>query len=169
MKTGPFIVATMVCFAAFFAAGFFTGQKRAKSHATGQVKTDTVTCIIRDTILHERPRFVTNTVIRTDTVRLALVDNSHTTFIIDSTDVQLPITRKVYQDSTYRAIVSGFNPRLDSIWIYGTTKEITITKTVTAPQKKWSFGAALGPSVLVTPAGDVKGGIGVTAGLTYRF
>lgn len=169
MKTGPFIVATMVCFAAFFAAGFFTGQKRAKSHATGQVRTDTVTCTIHDTILRERPVFVAKTQIRTDTVRLALVDSSHTTVVRDSADVQIPIERRIYQDSTYRAVVSGYRPNLDSLWILNTIKEVTITTTVAAPQKRWSIGAALGPSVLVTPKGDVHGGIGVTAGVIYRF
>lgn len=169
MKTGTFIAITLACFAACFAAGFLVGQKRANRAISDHFRTDTVTCTIHDTILHERPYFVTNTVIRTDTVRLALVDTSHTTVIRDSADVQIPIERRIYQDSTYRAIVSGYRPSLDSLWIYNTIKEVTITTTVTAPQKKWSFGAALGPSVLVTPKGDVKGGIGVTAGLTYRF
>ncbi len=169
MRTGTFIAITLACVAACFAAGFLTGRKLAESLATGVIRTDTVTCTIHDTILRERPVFVAKTEIRTDTVRLALVDTSHTTVIRDSADVQIPIERRIYQDSTYRCVISGFRPSLDSLWIYNTIKEVTITTTVAAPQKRWSIGAALGPSVLVTPKGDVHGGIGVTAGLTYRF
>lgn len=169
MRTGTFIAITLACFAACFAAGFLTGRKRAESLATGVIRTDTVTCTIHDTILRERPVFVAKTEIRTDTVRLALVDSSHTTVVRDSADVQIPIERRIYQDSTFRAVLSGYRPNLDSLWIYNTIKEVTITTTVAAPQKRWSIGAALGPSVLVTPKGDVHGGIGVTAGLTYRF
>lgn len=43
-------------------------------------------------------------------------------------DVALQEERKVYQDSTYRAVVAGINPRLEEIQTFNTTT--TITKVV---------------------------------------
>lgn len=39
----------------------------------------------------------------------------------DSVEVVLPITQRVYEDSTYKAWVSGYEPRLDSIDVYSTS------------------------------------------------
>lgn len=153
--------------AASFASGFLVGRKAENKAIPGDFRADTVTCTIHDTILRERPVFLAKTVIRTDTVRLALVDTSHTVVLRDSDFVQIPIERRVYGDSTFRAIISGYRPSLDSLWLYNTTKEITITKKI--PPKRWGFGAAAGPSILVTPSGEIRGGVGVTAGVIYRF
>jgi len=47
--------------------------------------------------------------------------------------VQLPRTRKVYQDSTYRAVISGYEPNLDTISVYRKTQYIN--NTVYVPTK----------------------------------
>lgn len=45
----------------------------------------------------------------------------------DSVLVQLPIERKVYEeDSLYRAVISGYQCKLDSLTIYSTTTTITV-------------------------------------------
>ena len=41
--------------------------------------------------------------------------------------VHIPIEQKVYEGDTYRAVVSGFKPSLDSIETYKTTEYITNT------------------------------------------
>ena len=64
--------------------------------------------------------------------------------------VYLPRTERVYKGEDYRAVVSGYEPRLDSIDIYHRTEYITITETVKEPIKNWSF--------------DVSGGIVVSGG-----
>lgn len=156
------IIALLV---AAFIGGIYVGK--GKGEAEVVVQRDTI--ITHDTLFADRPVPVYITQIRTDTVRLALIDTSNTVVVRDYASVEVPITRKVYRDSTYMAIVSGFRPQLDSIWIYNTTKEINVIRTVRIQPKHWGFGAALGPSLLVTPKGDVKGGIGLTAGLTYTF
>lgn len=156
------IFALLVC---AFLAGLFVGERRD----VPDVRVERDTLIVRDTDFIDRPYPVYVARIRTDTVRLALVDSSHTTVIEDSATVEVPITRKVYEDSTYRCVISGYNANLDSLWVYHTTKEITVTRTVKIPPKHWGFGVSAGPSLLVTPKGDVKGGLGVTAGLTYNF
>lgn len=162
MKKWIMIFALLVC---AFLAGLFVGGRRD----VPDVRVERDTLIVRDTDFIDRPYPVYVARIRTDTVRLALVDSSHTTVIEDSATVEVPISRKVYEDSTYRCVISGYNANLDSLWVYHTTKEITVTRTVKIPPKHWGFGICAGPSLLVTPKGDVKGGLGVTAGLTYNF
>lgn len=162
MKKWILIIALL---AAAFAAGILAGRGRN----TPDIQEVRDTLNFHDTVFIDRPVPVYVTQIRTDTVRLALVDSSHTTLTRDSAMVAVPITRKVYEDSTYRAVISGYKPNLDSLWIYNTIREITITRTVKKPPRHWGFAVTAGPSLLVTPRGDVKGGIGITAGLTYTF
>ena len=55
--------------------------------------------------------------------------------------VDIPISRKVYADSNYRAVVSGYCAILDSMTIYN--KTFKIKETITLPSKppnKWSVG-----------------------------
>lgn len=162
MKKWILIIALL---AGAFAAGILTGRGR-KTPDIVEIR-DTLT--FHDTLFIDRPVPVYVTQIRTDTVRLALVDSSHTTLTRDSATVAVPITRKVYEDSTYRAVISGYKPNLDSLWVYNTIREITVTRTVQKPPRHWGFAITAGPSLLVTPGGSVKCGIGLTAGPTYTF
>ena len=162
MKKWILIIALL---AGAFAAGLLAGRGRNTPDIV-EVR-DTVT--FHDTLFIDRPVPVYVTQIRTDTVCLALVDSSHTTLTRDSATVAVPITRKVYEDSTYRAVISGYKPNLDSLWVYNTIREITVTRTVKTPPRHWGFAITAGPSLLVTPGGSVKCGIGLTAGPTYTF
>lgn len=99
-----------------------------------------------DTIIREKPVYITKYV-----KSFMLIPAKDTVNIHDTTFVYVPREYKVYQDSSYRAVVSGYDPRLDSIEIYYPTKIVTITKT---KENKWHFG--------------LQGGIGVTKnGLSY--
>lgn len=49
--------------------------------------------------------------------------------VSDSVRVVVPITERTYEDSTYKAVVRGYNPELVSLDIYNSTRTITITKT----------------------------------------
>lgn len=144
----------------FFGLGFFLGKGK-KRPAEIIVQKDTVTVIDTQYIDKPVPKYIT--VIRKDTLRTEYWHLQHDTVI-----AEIPIEQKVYeQDSLYRAVISGWHANLDSIWIYKTTTEITITKKTPAP--KFSFGITAGPSALVTPSGSIKAGLGITAGLQYRF
>jgi hypothetical protein len=46
----------------------------------------------------------------------------------DSAKVVIPITERTYEDSTYKAVVRGYNPELVSLDIYNSTRTITKTK-----------------------------------------
>ena len=79
--------------------------------------------VVRDTIFSEKPVYINKQIIRTDTVQLYDIKQ-------DSVKVELPYIRKEYQDSTYRAWVSGFQDvNLDSIEVYQKTKTIQINST----------------------------------------
>lgn len=106
-----------------------------------------------DTIPYRMPVPVDSCVIRyvTDTLPLAgaseyalkrdttaLVEKS----VTDSATVIIPITQKVYEDSLFRAYVSGYHPALDSIEIYRKSETIYI-RSPTKP-KRWSVGIHAG-------------------------
>lgn len=79
----------------------------------------------------------------------------------DSVDVLLPIEQKVYQDSTYKAWVSGYNVNLDSIQTYRPTRYITIT---TKEESRWEHGLQGG--IGITPKG-IQPYIGY--GIVFKF
>lgn len=80
----------------------------------------------------------------------------------DSVAVEIPLTQTEYRDSTYRAWVSGFHARLDSIELYPRTE--TVTVTLRERPRRWSIGASTG--LALTPRG-LQPYIGV--GLTYNL
>lgn len=72
----------------------------------------------------------------------------------------IPISQKVYKDSSYTAWVSGYRPRLDSIRVMNSV----VTRDVVRPAKRWGVGIQGG--VGVTPKG-VQPYIGI--GINYRI
>lgn len=48
----------------------------------------------------------------------------------DSAKVIIPITERTYEDSTYNAVVRGYNPELVSLDIYNTTKYYPVVEKV---------------------------------------
>lgn len=143
--TGAFWGA-VVCFLVSYMAGGYHFRDTAKM----VVRTDT----LHDTVTVREPVFVTETAVRTDTVWLPVVRTRTDTVLLrsdglkDSVRAVVPITQKVYADSTYKAWVSGYNPKLDSIQVYRQT--IVTTKMETVVRKR-------------------RIGIGVQAGYGYGF
>lgn len=81
-------------------------------------------------------RIVAPAEVRVDTfmreVFVPVKQKADTVFHTDSIFVYLPFERKVYEDSTYRAVISGYQPVLEEIDVYG--KETIIYKDKTAPR-----------------------------------
>lgn len=127
--------------------------------SSNQPSSDTITIRHTDTIVVEKPRVVDSTVILTKVVRVPIY-RTDTLALTDTVEVALPITQKVYADSTYKAWVSGYNPSLDSIEVY----RQTIIHKVQTRHSRWSIGAHAG--VGVTPKG-VQPYIGI--GVSYRL
>lgn len=121
---------------------------------------DTITIIKYDTIVVTKPVIVESRNIGIKHYKvLGYIDEKKA---MDTLHVALPIEQKVYEDSTYRAYVSGFDAKLDSIKIYQPTRYITITNT--SPPNRWSWGLQGG--VGITPKG-IQPYIGI--GINLRF
>ena len=76
------------------------------------IKRDTITLV--DTLFIEKPVYKTVYTHSTDTVYLPSED---TTMVLQQ-------QTKIYEDSTYKAQISGYNPSLDWIETYNNTKYI---------------------------------------------
>lgn len=80
----------------------------------------------------------------------------------DTVWATVPRTQKRYEDSTYTAWVSGYEPRLDSIEVYRKTTIVTKTQTVT---KRNRFNVGLTGGIgygLFTRKPDIFIGVGCT-------
>ena len=127
------------------------------------VAADTVTVV--DTIPYYRPVLRDSAVVRYEIVRLMVADTARVTVtdtvqVADSVQVVLPITQKVYGDSTYRAYVSGYNPELDSIFVFAPTKYVTTV--VKEKPKRWAIGVQAG-------CGYSRGGISPYVGIGVSY
>lgn len=80
----------------------------------------------------------------------------------DSVKVQIPISQKVYEDTLYRAYVSGYEPNLDSITIKQRTTYIT--RTIRDKESRFRIGIQAGYGL--TPKGMMPY---VGVGLSYRL
>lgn len=117
---------------------------------------DTMRLTWTDTIPYYKPVPKDSTVIRYITEVLPVVPDTGNNrgenipdscknddiFISDSVKVSIPITSKVYEDSTYRAYVSGYHANLDSIFIYPEHEVLTIIQK--NKRKRWGIGLHAG-------------------------
>lgn len=147
---------------------------------------DTLRTTFVDTIPYYKPVPKDSVVISYITQRLPVVDDKEDNFpnkgnndeqniplsgnnvaeiIPDSADVVIPITQKIYEDSSYTAYVSGYNPQLDSL-IFRMPKEIITIKEYQKP-KRWGVGLQVGYGMNVkgTPQFTPYIGIGVSYNL----
>lgn len=136
-----FAVASSLAIALLVVATFLIGYKAGKGEETGKeviVKTEIETRI--DTVKIEKPVFVDRYV--RDSIKVVIKD---TIRVHDTTYMYLPREYKVYQDSSYRAVVSGIDPMLDSIETYNATRVITIeTMKPSKPRSRWGIGIQAG-------------------------
>lgn len=123
------------------AASFFYGYGRGRAKERRDLKPQVDILYVRDTITLSKPVFSTIRII--DTLRVAVRDTIRQT---DTLYVQLPMEQKVYEDSTYRAVVSGYRPSLDSISVYRNTTTIRY-ETITKVKPHWGIGIQSGIGV----------------------
>lgn len=143
---------------AVFSLGFLTGRGHKVPVDEPVVKIDTVYRV--DTFKVEKPVYFTKYVTRTDTVCFRTVDS---VFV----DVPVPMETKVYEDSSFRAQVTGYNATLDWVEVFPKNTIITITETTQTPPKRFGFDVTVGPAIVFN--GGLHAGIGATWGLSYRF
>lgn len=124
------------------------------------VKVDTL--YLRDTLRVETPVFIER-----HTVDTMVVSVTEFQVVHDTAWVQLPREEVEYRDTSYRAVVSGFLPRLEELEIYQREKVVTIQteRVVRVPDaRRWGVGVQAGYGI--TPAG-FQPYLGV--GLSYNF
>ena len=114
------------------------------------VRTDTIHA--HDTIRIAMPMYVERRIVDTIVVRDTLMREV----------MVLPREQRIYQDSNFRAVVSGFQPSLDSMNVYQQHRTVKVTEQITPP--RWSLGLQGG--VGITPKG-VQPYIGI--GISYRL
>lgn len=140
--------ATLLTAGAAFAAGLLTTRRGMRPH----------TEIIA----------VTDTVWRTDTLRVRIpvpVERTSVRTVTVHDTLTLPATVRVYEDSAFRAVVSGIDPRLDSLILHPTLPVVrqTLTRTRSAAIGRWGVGVTAG--VALTPRGlspAITVGVGYT-------
>ena len=121
----------------FLLSGYLLGRRANRAHAPElMVQTDTLR--IRDTVLIDRPVPVEVRV--TDTMLVAVTD---TIRLSDTVYLRLPREIKQYEDSLYRAQVSGYRPELDWIEVYPQTAVVTRNIFVDS-RKRWGVGIQAG-------------------------
>lgn len=136
------VTIALVFFAIGALCGFFFGKGIYQPTYGEKVARDTV--ILRDTVPDYQPvpvdsatvRYITRylPVVKHDTVSMVELITLH-----DSVAVEVPITSKHYQSNEYDAWVSGFEPSLDSIFVYREKEIITETITRTVKEDKHFF------------------------------
>jgi hypothetical protein len=126
-----------------------------QSSAGNSFKTDTVTITKIDTIT------VTKPVIQYRYITQVIIDTLYSTDSVLA-PVRIPTERTTYQDSTYRAVVSGYRASLDTIQVYPIHTYTTITNTITK-QKRFNIGVQAGVGYgICTKKPDVYVGLGVS-------
>jgi len=111
-------------FLAFNYASYRKGFRKGENNAIETIITQIDTLTLTDTIKVVEPKYIA---VRTvDTIRVPVPIPGKT----DTLWAELPREQKVYQDSTYLAYVSGYQPQLDSIDVYRKTTTITVNNIV---------------------------------------
>lgn len=149
-----------VFFAVACFVSYWAGRRSVPRPDPVTPKTDTVW---RDTVIF-KDRPVPEYHYR-DTGRTVYIAVTDTVHLHDTAFVYLPVEVKGYSDETYALEISGVQPNLD--WIEVHQKTAYITNTV-QDTRRWTFGLTAGPSVMWNPNG-LHAGVGLTAGLQYRF
>jgi hypothetical protein len=140
------------------------GRYKTDSH---RVEVDTTyvcdTIIVHDTIKVVEPKYIAQKVVAHDTVWLPLVEEPTDTMhlanqfadkrtngspcdyllsYVDSVPVVVPITERTYKDRTYKAVVSGYDPKLVSLDIYS-EKSVVHHSTVVKKKPKIAVSAGV--------------------------
>ena len=107
------------------------------------IKTKVDTLVVFDTIRIKEPLIVERRVV--DTMTVEVVDYK---VVHDTAFVNLPREEVEYRDTSYRAVVSGFLPRLEEIEIYRQDRVVTIETVKTIREKtRWGLGIQAGAGI----------------------
>lgn len=170
MKKAVIILALLLAISAAYNIIYI--RARVSGGADGQARPDTVRLV--DTMRYVSPAPVRDTIIRYVRVPVELPrpDNpanpgnsaesdEKAAAAADTAAVIIPITSRTYSTPEFTAIVSGYQPSLDSITIHAPRTIIT-NNPPAAKSKPWSIGIAAG-------IGAGRGGITPFIGITLQY
>ena len=142
-------------------SGYLLGRRACRAPEPELVvQVDTLR--IRDTMLVEKPVPVEVRVV--DTMLVAVTD---TISISDTVYLRIPHEIKQYEDSLFRAQVSGYRPTLDWIEVYPQT--VYLTKVVkTQDVRRWGLGLQAGYGAYVS-GGQVRLAPYLGVGVSYSI
>ena len=150
MKKLPWLLVVLLAIACV--AAWFRPHEPLPAEIRTETKIQTV--VELDTVLISAPIAVFWQILPNDTVRIG--------------DTLLHRKRVVYEDSLYRAVVSGYvDPRLDNMTVYPRTVYQTVTNDVYHPvpikskKKRWGLGLQAGYGY--------PGGFYVVGGISYAL
>lgn len=148
------IALVAVCVMCLKESGIFAGRDGCRR--------DTLRVTVYDTVVYYKPVVKDSMVVMYITERLPVADSVPKSgkTVADSANVVIPITQKVYEDSMYKAYVSGYRASLDSFYIYPRREVITIREK----PRRWHIGISAGYGL--TPKG-FQPYLGI--GVTYRI
>lgn len=169
----------IVCLFLIMGISFYVGYKSATER---NLVADTTRVVLIDTLFYDEPKVRDSVVVRyvrrmmrtaaepqpaeKEGLDYDIAKNSTENSTADSVEVEVPITQKVYEDSTYTAWVSGYEPRLDSIAVRQRTIREVITQPVVKKQSRFGFGVGVGAGYgIINHKPDIFAGVM----FTYRF
>lgn len=118
------------------------GKLEKELEAYRNAPADTVQVVLHDTIKVDSPIEINHYIKEKEYIAVKDSVLIHDTL---TQSIFLPRECRVYGDTSYRAVISGVNPSLDSLEIYQKTYIQTITKTVTKTDKRrWGLGVSVG-------------------------
>jgi len=137
MTTGKKILVAALLAALLLLSGYLLGKRTARAtEPECIVQVDTLR--IKDTVLVDKPVPVEVRVV--DTMLVAVAD---TIRLSDTVYLRLPREIKRYEDSLFRAQVSGYRPELDWIEVYPQTVYVT-KNVITKDISRWGIGLQAG-------------------------
>lgn len=133
-----------------------------KGH-TGTVPGRVDTLYVRDTAVEIRPVF--DAEITVPDMAVVIEDSI---IVKDDSLLVLPMQQRHYKGDNYEAWVSGYRPRLDSVWVFPETRYITTENISVEPRKRWGIGIQAGYGVGVN-SGQVTAFPYIGVGISYNL
>ena len=124
---------------------------------------EVIQVIKRDTLRLNTPVLREIHKVTHDTIKIVMNDT-----IVRRDTIYLEREQRIYEDEEYKAFVSGFQPRLDSIYVYPKT----IYETKVSTRKDWrqfTFGVQVGVGVVMPFNSSPSFGGYVGVGIGYNF
>ena len=129
----------------------------------GAQTTEVIQVVKRDTLRLNSPILREIHKVTHDTIKIVMNDT-----IVRRDTIYLEREQRVYEDDEYKAFVSGFQPRLDSIYVYPKT----IYETKVSTRKEWrrfTYGVQLGVGVVMPFNSSPSFGGYLGLGIGYNF